>query len=215
MRDKLSTSFEKIFKKSAQEFEKIHKAREIGLSLSREIIGISSRAIRSAHRGEFNKSQEQIDLAMKKLSHAKPQIAQFAVDINSAFLLDAEKEICESIAFISFLTGKPIPQKYAKSFSPSSWLKGMAEAASELRRSALDRIRSNSVSDSEKYLDTMNEIVDMLESVDFPEGVTSGLRRTTDQLRSVVERTRGDITIALERKDLEKSIESLKRDLTQ
>ena len=91
----------------------------------------------------------------------------------------------------------------------------MAEAASELRRSALDRIRSNSVSDSEKYLDTMNEIVDMLESVDFPEGVTSGLRRTTDQLRSVVERTRGDITIALERKDLEKSIESLKRDLTQ
>ena len=59
----------------------------------------------------------------------------------------------------------------------------------------------------------MNEVVDVLESVDYPEGVTTGLRRTTDQLRSVVERTRGDITIALERKELERSINSLKEEL--
>ena len=89
----------------------------------------------------------------------------------------------------------------------------MAEAASELRRTALDKIRDNEVSESEKYLEIMNEVVDVLESVDFPEGVTAGLRRTTDQLRSVVERTRGDITIALERKELEISINSLKEEL--
>ena len=89
----------------------------------------------------------------------------------------------------------------------------MAEAASELRRSALDKIRENNVLESEKYLEIMNEVVDVLESVDYPEGVTTGLRRTTDQLRSVVERTRGDITIALERKELERSINSLKEEL--
>ena len=89
----------------------------------------------------------------------------------------------------------------------------MAEAASELRRSALDKIRENNVLESEKYSEIMNEVVDVLESVDYPEGVTTGLRRTTDQLRSVVERTRGDITIALERKELERSINSLKKEL--
>ena len=93
-------------------------------------------------------------------------------------------------------------------FSPSSILKGMAEAASELRRTSLDNIRENNLTESENYLQVMNEVVDLLESVDYPEGVTQGLRRTTDQLRSVVERTRGDITIALQRNQLEEKIET-------
>jgi len=84
----------------------------------------------------------------------------------------------------------------------------MAEAASELRRTSLDNIRENNLKMSENYLDLMNEVVDLLESIDYPEGVTQGLRRTTDQLRSVVERTRGDITIALQRNQLEEKIET-------
>ena len=202
-----------IINLSNTSFESIHSAREIGITISREVIGISSRSIRSAHRGDYTGAQKLIDEALVKIKLAKPKIVKVSSDINTTFLLDSEKEVCEAIMFMSFVSGKQVPKKYLKIFSPSSWLKGMAEAASELRRTALDRIRDNSVKESEGYLNIMNDVVDMLESVDFPEGVTSGLRRTTDQLRSVVERTRGDITIALERKELEKSIESLKKDL--
>ena len=147
------------------------------------------------------------------LKSVKPKVIKHSSDINSTFMLDGEKELCEAIFFISFTSNKVVPSKYINIFSPSSLLKGMAEAASELRRAALDKIRENNVLESEKYLEIMNEVVDVLESVDYPEGVTTGLRRTTDQLRSVVERTRGDITIALERKELERSINSLKEEL--
>lgn len=213
MQSKSTISINKITKISNASFMKIHNVREIGLSGSREIIGLSSRSIRAAHRGDYKESQKLIDEGYKKLRLIKPKVVKVSSEINSTFILDGEKELCEAIFFISFISNKIVPSKYNNFFSPSSWLKGMAEAASELRRSALDKIRDNKVNTSEMYLKIMNEVVDVLESVDFPEGVTSGLRRTTDQLRSVVERTRGDITIALERKELENSIESLRKDL--
>ncbi|MEC7880667.1 MAG: haloacid dehalogenase [Chloroflexota bacterium] len=215
MENKSLSSIKKVTTSSNLKFNNIHESREAGLKISREIIGISSRSIRAAHRGENKKSQELIDEGIKKLKSVKPKIIKYSSDINSTFMLDGEKELCEAIFFMSFTSNKSIPTKYIDSFSPSSLLKGMAEAASELRRTALDKIRDNQVADSEKYLEIMNEVVDVLESVDFPEGVTSGLRRTTDQLRSVVERTRGDITIALERKELERSINSLKEELNK
>ncbi len=215
MENKSLASIKKVTKSSNLMFKDIHESREIGLKISREIIGISSRSIRAAHRGEHKESQKLIDEGIKKLKSVKPKIIKHSSDMNSTFMLDGEKELCEAIFFISFTSNQSIPSKYINSFSPSSLLKGMAEAASELRRSALDKIRDNEVAESEKYLEIMNEVVDVLESVDFPEGVTAGLRRTTDQLRSVVERTRGDITIALERKELERSINSLKEELNK
>ena len=213
MENKSLTSIKKVTTLSNSMFKDIHKSREMGLKISREIIGISSRSIRAAHRGEYKESQNLIDEGIKKLKSVKPKVIKHSSDINSTFMLDGEKELCEAIFFISFTSNKVVPSKYINIFSPSSLLKGMAEAASELRRTALDKIRDNEVSESEKSLEIMNEVVDVLESVDFPEGVAAGLRRTTDQLRSVVERTRGDITIALERKELEISINSLKEEL--
>ena len=86
----------------------------------------------------------------------------------------------------------------------------MAEASSELRRTSLDSIRKSNYELADNYLGIMNEVTDLLETIDFPEAVTGGLRRTTDQLRSVVERTRGDVTLSLDRKKLENQLKDFK-----
>ncbi len=198
----------KITSDVATKFKKIHQSRELGLSLSREIIGISSRSIRAAQRKDFKNSEKLINEGLKKLNSAQKSIKKFASDFNTTFFLDGEKELCEAIFFLSFVSEYELSSKKMELFSPSSILKGMAEAASELRRTSLDSIRENNLIKSEDYLLIMNEVVDLLESIDYPEGVTQGLRRTTDQLRSVVERTRGDITIALQRNQLEEKIET-------
>jgi len=202
-----SKSIKKITRDVEIKFKKIHQSREIGLSLSREIIGISSRSIRAAQRKDFKNSEKLINEGLKKLNSAQKSIKKFASDFNTTFFLDGEKELCEAIFFLSFVSKYEYSSKKMELFSPSSILKGMAEAASELRRTSLDSIRENNLAKSEDYLLIMNEVVDLLESIDYPEGVTQGLRRTTDQLRSVVERTRGDITIALQRNQLEEKIE--------
>ena len=113
----------------------------------------------------------------------------------------------------SFLSESNIPTPEDLQVTVSSYLKGLAEASSELRRTSLDSIRKSNYELADKYLGIMNEVTDLLETIDFPEAVTGGLRRTTDQLRSVVERTRGDVTLSLDRKKLENQLENLKETL--
>ena len=208
MQKNKSYNIKKITKEVNSKFKKIHQSRETGLSLSREIIGISSKSIRSAQRKDFKSSESLINEGLKKLNASQKKLKNYSSDINTTFFLDGEKELCEAIFFLSFVSNYKLTSSKIDLFSPSSLLKGMAEAASELRRTSLDNIRANNLKLSENYLDVMNEVVDLLESIDYPEGVTQGLRRTTDQLRSVVERTRGDITIALQRNQLEGKIKS-------
>jgi translin len=84
----------------------------------------------------------------------------------------------------------------------AAYLNGMAEAASELRRAILDRLRRGEVERSEELLALMSDIHSMLMSIDYPEAVTGGLRRSTDALRAVLERTRGDVTNAIRQERL-------------
>jgi translin len=113
---------------------------------------------------------------------------------HAGFLHDAEKEYVEARATALLVQGDPIPSYEALDVLPTSWLRGLAEAASELRRHLLDRLRDGDLERGEQLLAAMDDVYDVLVTVDFPDAVTSGLRRTVDALRAVVERTRGDVT---------------------
>ena len=88
----------------------------------------------------------------------------------------------------------PLPGPDDLGVQPTSWLRGLAEAASELRRHLLDRLRDGELDRGEELLAAMDDAYDALVTVDFPDAVTGGLRRTVDALRAVLERTRGDVT---------------------
>ena len=117
--------------------------------------------------------------------------------MSGGFRFDGEKEFVESALAIALLDGQPIPEPADLGVGFPAWLNGLAEAASELRRAALDAIRQGDAARADELLGIMDESLSLLGTIDFPEGVTGGLRRRTDQLRGVVERTRGDVTHAL------------------
>ncbi len=50
----------------------------------------------------------------------------------------------------------------------------------------------------------MDDIYDVLVTMDYPDGVTGGLRRTTDVARGILEKTRGDLTVAARQAQLER-----------
>src|SRR4029078_510355 len=75
-----------------------------------------------------------------------------------------------------------------------AYLNGMAEAASELRRYILALLRRGRPERGEELLGYMDEVYSLLITIDFPDAMTGGLRRTTDALRAVPERTPGDLT---------------------
>ncbi|MEK7353287.1 MAG: haloacid dehalogenase, partial [Chloroflexota bacterium] len=122
---------------------------------------------------------------------------------NTGFLRDAQKEFAEGSLVLSLVTGSPLPDPSELGVDPAAYLNGLAEAASELRRYLLDGIRKGDLSRGEELLADMDDIYNVLVTMDFPDAITGGLRRTTDMLRGVLERTRSDLTLVIRQKELE------------
>ena len=180
-----------------------NRARERALAASRQVIRYSANAIRAVHRGEFDEARRGIEQAALRLSETTP-IRQENPEIYFAgFMADARKEFSEANITLALIEGGPIPRPGDLGVDPSSFLNGMADVIGELRRYILDELRRDSFDRCQEFMDLMDEIYSILMSVDFPEAVTGGLRHSTDQMRGVLERTRGDLTMALRQRNLE------------
>ena len=177
--------------------------REVGLSVSREVIRMSANAIRAVHRSDFDEARRLIESARSRLEDAEQIRAGSPVIYNAGFLNDARKEFTEANVTLAVISGQDIPSAEMLGVDPSAYLNGMAEVIGELRRYILDSLRRDNVERCEELMEVMDEIYGVLVTVDFPEAVTGGLRHTTDAMRAVLERTRGDLTIALRQRSLE------------
>jgi translin len=198
---------------AAGSLEQAHAARESALTASRETIQLSSRSIRAAHRGEFDDARALSRQAGEVIAGAYREVAATPGLQAGGYLSDAEKEFAESAITLAFLAGDDLPGPSDLGVGAPAYLNGLAEAASELRRAALDAIRHGDASRADALLALMDEAMAVLTAIDFPEAVTGGLRRTTDQLRAVTERTRGDVTAALRQTALEERMSALEKRL--
>ena len=140
--------------------------------------------------------REHTDAAEADLRAAQDALRPFPAVAHAGFLHDAEKEYAEAVLTAAMVARAPLADHAAIGVSIPAWLNGLAEAASELRRHALDRLRDGELDVAEGLLQAMDDVYDALVAVDHPDALTGGLRRTTDALRAVVERTRGDVTLA-------------------
>jgi translin len=184
-----------------------HQARELTLRASRETIQAAAASIRAAQRGEYDRADELADQAAAAVARADEAVSAHLDVRHGGYLHDAKKEYAEARITIAFFRGDPLPTPDALGVEASAYLNGLAEAASELRRHILDCLRADELERAEMLLGTMDEVYGLLVTVDFPDAVTGGLRRTTDALRAVIERTRGDLTNALVAARLRSAIE--------
>ena len=107
----------------------------------------------------------------------------------------------------AMLSGRTVPGPDVLGVEPPAWLNGVAEAASELRRNLLDRMREGNLDRGEELLAVMGDAYDALVDVDLPDALTGGLRRTVDALRAVLERSRGDVTATVVQERLRRAID--------
>jgi translin len=177
--------------------EATHVAREVTLTASRRAIRSCAVAIRAVHRSEFDLARRHIGDAAALLAEAD-DATEGHPDIRFAgFLHDAQKEFAEANLTLAFVSGTALPSPGGLGVATAAYLNGMAEAASELRRQILDRLRTGQLDVAEELFAAMDEVYGMLVTIDYPEAITAGLRRSTDALRAVLERTRGDVTSAV------------------
>jgi translin len=184
-----------------------HRAREVGLPACRKVIQASGSAIRAVHRLDLDRARAVADDAERSLAEARDALEPFPAVAHAGFLHDAAKEYAEARLTLALVAGVPLPDAAALGVEPTAWLRGLAEAASELRRHLLDRLREGDLERGEELLAVMDDVYDVLVGFDYPDAITSGLRRTVDALRAVLERTRGDVTTTVLQMRLQAALE--------
>jgi translin len=185
-----------------------NRAREVGLAACRRVIRRSGSAVRSVHRRDPATAAALADEAEAALREAQEALAPYPAVAHAGFLHDAEKEYAEARLTAALVGDGAVPGPAELGVHPTAWLRGLAEAASELRRHLLDRLRAGELDEAEALLQVMDDVYDVLVTVDYPDAVTLGLRRTVDTLRAVLERTRGDVTTTVLQARLRAAIES-------
>ncbi len=198
--------FSEIEDLARAELDPKFEARETAIKNGRHIIRASANAIRSIHRGE-------IDQALALLEDTHALVAESAgvladhPDVNAGILNDAAKEYAEARTFLALSRREPLPTPDELGMRVTPYLHGLGEAVGELRRRMLDQLRAGQLDEAEELLAMMDEVVDLLAGLDYPDGMTGGLRRTTDVSRSLVERSRADLTTTIVQERLRADLE--------
>lgn len=192
-----------------------NQARERALARSREVIRSSANAIRAAHRRDFDRAAQLLGEAHQALETAVASLASFGDILHAGFISDAQKEYTEASIVFALLRGNPLPGPADLAVGWSAYLNGLAEAVGELRRFLLDALRRGDLSLGEPLLEAMNEIYDVLVTMDYPDAITGGLRRSTDVARGILEKTRGDLTVAMRQAQLEAQLRALEASLSR
>lgn len=208
-------TIESVVAETVARIEINHAARERALATSRALIRQCANAIRAAHRGEFDVAEGLLRESAQTAHTLQAALAHHADLLFAGYTQDALKEYAEAALLYAFLHGDPPPSSAVLHIEPAAYLNGLAEAASELRRAILDGLRHGQVARGESLLTIMDDVYSMLVTVDYPDAITGGLRRTTDALRAVLERTRGDMTAALRQEQLTVALAAFEQRLEQ
>ena len=199
-------NLEVIAERIREAFEAKNAARDEALRRSRELIRRCANTIRATHRAEFEEASQLLATAHQAASELVECVADYPDLYYAGYTQDALKELAEASITYALITDEPLPDPDDLSVEYAAYLNGLGEAVGELRRYVLDIIRRGQTERAEEILVAMDDIYAVLVTIDFPDAITRRLRRTTDMVRAVLERTRGDLTMAMRQDKLREAL---------
>lgn len=199
------------------ELEELNAARDAAISQSRELIRHCAECIRAIHRREWETAQQKLVVVTGKSADLRQVVADYPELYHSGYTQDALKEVVEAHVTYAIIKDEPLPGAEQLQVIGSTYLKGLGEAATELRRFILDIMRQEAQhsAEAERLLEWMDSVYGQLISFDFPDALTHGLRRQTDVVRGVLERTRGDLTASLRQQRLQDALARFEEHLNE
>ncbi len=189
-------------------FETKNAARDAAIARSREVIRHCAEGIRAIHRREWANAEAKLASAQAAANDMRAGISRYPDLYHAGYSQDALKEVVEAFCTYAMIRDQPLPSPESLEVENSTYLNGLAEAATELRRFILDLLRreEGDTAEAERLLTWMDDVYDELVTFDFPDAITGGLRRQTDVVRGVLERTRGDLTTTIQQQRLQAAL---------
>jgi translin len=202
-------NLETITERIRQEFDARTQARDQALAQARILTRHAANAIRAIHRDEEAEARTHLEAAAGLAAGLRTNLAGFPDLFFAGYTQDALKEFAEASIVRALVDNLPLPSPEDLGLEYATYLNGLAEAVGELRRRCLDLLRQGYSEETERLLTCMDDIYGVLVTLDYPDAITNGLRRQTDLIRGIVERTRGDLTISLREQYLQRALASL------
>jgi translin len=187
-------------------FSAKHAARERSLAHVRLLVRHAGNAIRAIHRRELAAAEELLGQAGAEIVAIQADLAGFPELYYHNYVTDALKEFAEARLTMAFVRDEALPLPDELAVGYVAYYNGLAEAVGELRRFTLDALRRDDEATAERLLAAMDAVYELLITLDYPEAVTGALRRATDAVRGILERTRGDLTAAVGQRRLERAL---------
>jgi translin len=191
------------------ELDRKNAAREQVLRWSRDLVRACATSIRAVHRRDFEAAQRLLDDANALHLQICSTLDGLGDLYWTGYVQDAQKELVEACATYALIRGQPLPDPRALGVAPAAFLNGLAESVGELRRYVLDTLRRGETDGCERLLGAMDDVYSLLVTLDYPDALTGGLRRTTDSTRGILEKTRGDLTLALRQDALQAALRAV------
>jgi translin len=195
--------------------EKIHRTfdsqtlvRDQALAQARQLTRHAAHAIRAIHRSEIDLANENLNQARALVESLKSNLAAFPDIFYAGYTQDAIKEFAEASITVALILNQSLPTPEDLDVEYATYLNGLAEVTGELRRRCLDILRQGYSQEAERLLSCMDDIYNLLVTIDYPDAITHGLRRQTDLVRGIVERTRGDLTLSLREERLKQALDN-------
>ena len=204
---------EKIVEQIRQNFEIRTSIRDEALKQARQLTRACSLAIRAVHRSDFDTMEGCLAEARTLANKLRNDLKHHPDLYYAGYSQDSLKEFVEANITCALIQNQALQTPEELGVEDATYLNGLAEVVGELRRRILDILRSGYSQEAERLLNHMDDIYSVLVTMDFPDAITSGLRRQTDIVRSLVEKTRGDVTFSLRGEDLTQAISTLSMQL--
>lgn len=196
-----------------QAFETRTQARDRALIQARQLTRHAAHAIRAIHRNEQTQAEEHLKQAHRLMMALQQELQPYPELYFAGYTQDAIKEYCEARLTAAIISDHSLPLPEELGVEIVTYINGLAEVPGELRRRVLDILRQGYSEEAERLLGAMDEIYALLVTLDYPDAVTNGLRRQTDLVRGIVERTRGDLTLSLREEKLKQALQEVARRL--
>lgn len=196
-----------------QQLEDKNAARDRALQHSRTLIRHCATAIRAVHRDDRAQAMDELNQAKELRDRLRSDLQDYPDLYHAGYTQDALKEYAEARIVYALVGGDTLPTPEELQVETAAYLGGLGEAAGELRRRVLDILRHGELDEAERLLGAMDDIYGLLVTLDFPDALTGGLRRITDMVRGVTERTRGDLTTSVQQRQLQAALRAVEKKL--
>jgi translin len=201
-------TLQSIIDQAAQELQQREKARDEALTRARKARQLSKQAILLDHNNQRNKADANLSEARRLLAEIEPHAEAYPELDQYEEVEAAHEEHAEAVILHALLAENKYPTPEQASATPTRYLLGLGDVPGELRREALDALRTGDLEAAEKHLTRMEQIYLHLVAMEDA-SLLKGLRRKLDIARAVIEATRSEVTAETGRRRLSDQLRRL------